>query len=61
MGLAIGSRSHLVRQGGVWYFRFVVPPDLRDRIGKYEIRRSLKTGYRIEARPKAMRLARTDP
>ena len=59
MAFAIRSTTHLVMQGSTWYFRFMVPKDLQPRIGRTEIRRSLKTSYLKDAKPKAMRLAST--
>lgn len=51
--------SHLLLKRGIYHFRIAVPPDLRQRLGKGELRRSLRTGYLQEARPRATRLAAT--
>jgi len=48
---------HLHRRNGVLYFRAVVPPELRDRIGRREFRASLRNGRLSEARGKALSLA----
>lgn len=50
------SRSHLCLEGSTYYFRQVVPPDLRHTLGRKEIRVSLCTGYLTQARPLARRL-----
>lgn len=50
------SPSHLHRQGGVWYFRLVVPQRLRPLLGKTEVKRSLGTGYVRLARAKAQQV-----
>lgn len=46
--------SHVYRShGGVYYFRYVLPPALRQIVGKTEIRRSLRTRDVKEARTRA--------
>lgn len=40
---------HLQRRGGVYYFRMKVPADLRQRVGRAEIRKSLGTRELAEA------------
>jgi len=47
------SQNHLYLKGTTYYFRHSVPHDLRDSLGRSEIRMSLQTGYLTEARPKA--------
>lgn len=42
--------EHLLRRGGVYYFRMPVPEALRPIVGKREIKRSLGTGDLHEAR-----------
>jgi integrase len=49
--------NHLYRKGSIYYFRHVIPHDLRNSLGRSEIRISLQTGYLAEARPKARILA----
>lgn len=49
--------NHLYRRGTTYYFRHSVPHDLREPLGRSEIRMSLGTGYLTEARPKARVLA----
>lgn len=51
------SPSYLTRQGDRYYFRMSIPKDLRKAFGKTEIRRTLGTGQRKEARLKASLLA----
>lgn len=51
------SPNHLYRKGSIYYFRHVIPHDLRDSLGRSEVRMSLQTGYLAEARPKARILA----
>lgn len=53
----IKSPSYLVRNPDSYCFRMSVPEDLRQLVGKKELRYSLKTGYRKEARAKAFLLA----
>jgi hypothetical protein len=45
----VRSGSHLERIGDVWYYRRVVPPDVRNVFGKRNIRVSLRTTSRAEA------------
>lgn len=40
---------HLLLRGSVYYFRMVVPLDLRGRVGLSEVRLSLRTGYARKA------------
>lgn len=49
--------THLYRKGMTFYFRHVIPNDIRDSLGRSEIRISLQTGYLAEAKPKAQILA----
>jgi len=51
------SPLYLVRQQSSWCFRIRVPDDLRGKIGKKELRYSLKTGSIGEAKIKARRAA----
>lgn len=51
------SPNHLYRKGSIYYFRHSIPHDMRDSLGRSEIRMSLQTGYLAEARPKARILA----
>lgn len=51
------SPSYLIRNPYSYCFRMNVPEDLRQFVGKRELRYSLKTGYRKEARAKAFLLA----
>lgn len=44
------SSEHLLRRGGVYYFRMPVPEALRPIVGKREIKRSLRTGEHSAAR-----------
>jgi hypothetical protein len=48
---------YLVRRKNVFYFRLVVPPELRESINAREIVRSLKTENRHEATHQALKLA----
>ena len=58
MGTVISkSPSYMVLKGGIYYFRIVVPTDLRIIFRRSEIRKSLKTGYLKHARVKAVRMA----
>ncbi|NJB66840.1 hypothetical protein GGQ74_000480 [Desulfobaculum xiamenense] len=50
------AASHLVNRRGVYHFRIVVPIDLRPVLGRNEVRRSLRTAFLQEARPRALRL-----
>lgn len=49
--------SHLVHTPSSYCFRLAVPVDLRCLVGKTEIRYSLKTGSKSEAKPKAHQIA----
>lgn len=49
--------DHILRRGNVYYFRQVIPNDLRERVGRSEIRISLRTAYLREARTKAKAMA----
>lgn len=49
--------SHLYLKGNTYYFRYVIPKDVRKTFGLSEVRLSLGTGYLHEARPKARLLA----
>lgn len=48
---------YVFRRGTVYYFRFIVPPDLVKRIGLREIRMSLQTCYARHAQARARTLA----
>lgn len=54
----MSGMSCLVRRGGTLYFRARVPADLRQRLGRAEIRTSLGTGRILEAKSKVFALAR---
>src|SRR5579862_6535219 len=45
----VRSGAHLRQIGNVWYYRRVVPPDVRDVFGVSEVKFSLKTSNRREA------------
>ncbi len=47
------SPSYLLKTPYSWYFRMKVPIDLQSRIGKKELKCSLKTGYLSDAKYKA--------
>ncbi len=47
------SANHLHLKGTIYYFRHSVPQDLRNSLGRSEIRMSLQTGYLAEAKPQA--------
>ena len=49
--------SYLIRPSSIYYFRVIVPPDLRGVVGKKEIRYSLRTGFLSEAKYRALRMA----
>lgn len=49
--------SRLYLKGNMYYFRYVIPKDVRKTFGLSEVRLSLGTGYLHEARPKARLLA----
>jgi len=51
------SPNHLYLKGTVYYFRHSIPHDMRETLGRSEVRISLQTGYLAEARPKARILA----
>ncbi|BBO80218.1 integrase [Desulfosarcina ovata subsp. sediminis] len=53
---AIRSPSYLLNTSrrGCYYFRMKVPLDLQERVGKKELRASLRTGYLTDARHKSM-------
>ncbi|MFC1581225.1 DUF6538 domain-containing protein, partial [Thermodesulfobacteriota bacterium] len=51
------SPHYLVRNSYSYCFRMKVPQDLQKYVGRKELRYSLKTGYRSEARAKALMLA----
>ena len=42
--------SCLVRHGSIYYFRAVVPKDLRPRLKQREYRLSLRTGFLTQAK-----------
>lgn len=44
------SGSHLELIGDIWYYRRVVPPDVRDVFGKKVVRKSLETSSHIDAK-----------
>jgi len=48
--------SHLLQQGGVWYFRMAVPARLRPLLGRTEVKRSLWTAYIRLARAKGQQV-----
>lgn len=50
------SPSYLYLKGNLFYFRYAFPKVYRDRLGRAEIRISLETGYKREARARAMSL-----
>src|SRR5215469_10024174 len=45
----VRSGSHLELIGDIWYYRRIVPPDVRDVFGKRTVRVSLRTTSRVEA------------
>ncbi|MBU1000951.1 MAG: site-specific integrase [Proteobacteria bacterium] len=49
--------SYLVQRGSTLHFRLKVPGDVRPVLGCSEIKLSLKTGYRLPAKARAMLLA----
>lgn len=51
------SPSYLIRNPYSYCFRMNVPKDLQHFVGRKELRYSLKTGYRKDARAKAHLLA----
>lgn len=51
------SPTYLVRTPYSYCFRYSIPPDLRNIVGKVEIRYSLKTGYIGKAKAMALQLA----
>ncbi len=53
--------AYLYRKGNIYYFRYVVPAQLRERIGCCEVRISLGTGYLYEARRRCTILANALP
>lgn len=56
MGASVSrAPSHLFIKHQVYYFRMVVPLDLRPHLGRSELRYSLGTAYLVEARAKATR------
>lgn len=55
-GISRGA-THLYRQGNTYYFRYAVPADLRETLGRRELLYSLETGYLKSARCKARILA----
>ncbi len=48
--------SHLYNRAGIFYFRLVLPEKLRLRLGRVEIRLSLRTAYRRQALDMSRRL-----
>lgn len=50
--------DHLVRQSHSWCFRMIVPCDLREVVGKSELRYTLGTGSRRKAKKASNRIAR---
>lgn len=50
MGVRMARDSNLTRRGAVYYARIFVPKDLRDALGKSEIRPSLHTSDYVEAK-----------
>lgn len=51
------SPSDIIRNAYSYCFRMIVPQDIRQLVGKKELRYSLKTGYLSEAKHKARFLA----
>jgi len=49
--------SYLLRQGATLHFRCKVPGDIKGALGCSEIKVSLQTGYRSQAKPRATALA----
>ena len=49
----ISAYLHRHPDSGIFYFRLTIPPHLRHTIGKREIKKSLETGLRADAIPKA--------
>ena len=49
--------TYLLRLPSSYYFRFHVPVELQNTIGKKELRYSLRTGAISEAKPRARLLA----
>ena len=49
--------DHLVRQSHSWCFRMIVPCDLREVVGKSELRYTLNTGSRRKAKKFSNRIA----
>jgi len=54
---SISLFSYLIRPSSSYYFRIIVPTDLRPVVGFREIRYSLRTGFLSEAKLKAPRMA----
>lgn len=48
--------SYLYRKRNIYYFRYVIPQNMRESLGGTEIRLSLRTAYVREAKPLADRL-----
>lgn len=57
VGLCCTFASYMVRRNGILHFRMVVPTDIRQSVGRRELRMSLKTGYVREGGRKAARMA----
>jgi hypothetical protein len=53
----MASIRYLFRRNNIYYFRYTVPPDLRETLKVREIIKSLKTHDRKVAVPLALRLA----
>lgn len=53
--------AYLYRKGNIYYFRYVVPAQWRERVGCCEVRISLGTGYLYEARRRCTILANALP
>ena len=51
------SPTYLVRTPYSYCFRYTIPQDLREVVGKSEIRYSLKTGYIGKAKVMVLQLA----
>lgn len=46
----VRSGSHITQIGNVWYYRRVVPPDVRDVFGVGKVKKSLDTSSQTEAK-----------
>ena len=57
MHATAGRNSYLVRGDAAWCFRMIVPAELRELVGRRELRYSLRTGSLAAARRKARLIA----